>query len=331
MKRAPKKTVPLVVVMLWLVLPLQHSLAATNTSEIASAATAGAPDCVDFCWIGICVSIVCTPLGCTLDYSAWVSHHSPDYVVSSYKEPGENTWSEMRSVLQSSAKSAANSIVGFDQVEATGGPNYVARQRREAERGAGQERSFSNLHFKEATVIGSPTVLATNAIPYTCPSTALPFLPYFQSEYDAFEWRWGLLEKLYPSSWIPGLREISQRPLTTWGGVHPRMGFVKSEHPARAAAVAAQRAIDIVTRIYQPHVYYPTFETFTSDEKEDHWQMVSPQMDSMCYAFGEPTDYVNGRVDDREEYSFLYWPKLECCPDAKGVVIAHIPTAEVCL
>ena len=305
--------------------------AGTNTAAIVTAAALGALDCVDFCWIGICISVYCTTFGCSIDYSPWIEHRSPDYVASAYKEPGENTWDEMRAILEGPAKAAASAQTAlWSGLEATGGPNYILRQRRNKEMKTGQERAFGNLHFKEGTIIGSPTSLATNLIPYTCPSNTIPYFPYYQSEFDAFEWRWGIAEKIYPSSWIPGLREISQVPLTTWGGVKPRMGFIKSEHPARAAAVASQRMIDIATRLWQPHVYYPTFGK-ESDEKTDQWQMLYPEMDESCYSFGHPLDYVFERVDDLEQYAFLYWGLLDCCPIAKGVVIAQIPAARVCL
>lgn len=306
----------------------------TSSSEIANAASQGLSnqECLEYCVTGYCISIICTPFGCTLDYSALISHRSPDLVVSAYKEPGENTWSEAASLYGSLAKGAASSIVGFNGLEAGGGPNYVARQERDEEEESkpGQKRPFSNLHFKEVSVIGSPTIEATNSIEGTCEAEAEPFEVYVQSEFDAFEWRWGILEKFYPSSWILGLREISQTPLTTWGGVHPRMGFVKSEHPARAAAVGAQRGIDIATRLYQPHIYRPINGSegaqYESNEKTDKWQMVSPETDNICYSFGAATDYVTERVDGEEQYAFLYWQKLQCCPYAKGVVIARVET-----
>jgi len=56
--------------------------------------------------------------------------------------------------------------------------------------------------------------------------------------------------------------------------------------------------------------------------------MVYPEMDNTCYSFGSATDYVTERVDTQEEYVFLYWQKLECCPYAKGVVIAKVRADE---
>jgi len=301
----------------------------TTSADIANAASSAIDkqECLEYCIAGVCISIICTPFGCTLDYSALVTHRSPDLVVTAYKEPGENAWAEAASLYGGLAKSAADILVGFEGIGATGGPNYVARQEKEEDqKKPGQKRPFSNLHFKETSVIGSPTIAATDHIEGTCEAEADEFEPYVQSEFDAFEWRWGLFEKFYPASWAPGLREISQTPFTTWGGVHPRMGFIKSEHPARAAAVAAQRAIDIATRKNQPHIYNPIEATYESDEDTDKWQMVAPEMDDTCYSFGSATDYVTQRVDPDEQYTFLYWQKLICCPYAKGVVIAQIET-----
>ena len=311
--------------------------AGATTDQLFSAASTGASnqECLEYCVTGVCVSIICSPYGCTLDYSALISHRSPDLVVSAYKEPGENSWDDAKSTYGSASKGAANSIVNYAGLETSGGPNYTARQSGKADQQSseeGQTRAFSNLHFKETSVIGSPTTYVTDQISGTCPAESEEYRPYYQSEFDAFEWRWGLLEKFYASSWIPGFKEISQTPFTTWGGLHPRMGFIKSEHPARAAAVAAQRSVDIMTKKRQPHVYLlqnrPDGPTFPSDYKTDKWQMVYPEIDNTCYSFGSATDYVTERVDTQEEYVFLYWQKLECCPYAKGVVIAKIRADE---
>lgn len=328
-----------VIFVLLFVASTKLAYAGATTSELFSAASEGVTktECLDYCVTGICISLICTPFGCTLDYSTLISHRSPDLVVSAYKEPGDNSWDEAKSLYGSTAKQAASSLVNYVGLETSGGPNYTSRQsgsETSDNQTVGQSRAFNNLHFKEASVIGSPTSLVTDQIYGTCPSESTPFVPYFQSETDAFEWRWGLLEKFYPSSWVPGLKEISQTPLTTWGGLHPRIGFIKSEHPARAAAVAAQRSVDIVTKKRQPHVYYlqnqPDGPSFASDHKTDKWQMVYPQSDNACYSFGSATDYVTGRVDDEEQYTFLYWQRLECCPFAKGVVIAQIRTSDMC-
>ena len=323
------KLKPILVV--WTSLTTTLAQAQVNSATIIEAAVTALPECVDFCFIGICISIYCTPYGCSIDYSPWVEHYSPDLVVTAYKDPGENTWDEMESLYGGAAKVSADLQVGslFGGL-AGGGPNYISRQEKDKDTKS-VRRAFSNMHFKETSVIGSPTNIVNHTIPYVCPSYIIPYFPYYHSEFDAFEWRYGLFESFYPASWIPGLREISQLPLTTWGGVHPRIGFVKSEHPARAAAVASQRAIDIVTRDHQPHIYSDYYVGEESDEDNDHWQMVYPERDTMCYPFGAPNEYVFFRTEEEERYAFIYWHYLECCPDAKGVVIAKIPSPPVCI
>lgn len=328
----------LILTVLFLVSP-KALYAGATTDQLFSAASVGIgnQECLEYCVTGICISIICTPFGCTLDYSTLISHRSPDLVVSAYKEPGENAWNDAKSLYGSAAKSAANSFVNYAGLETSGGPNYTSRQSGRAEQDsavAGQSRAFSNMHFKEVSVIGAPTAIVTDQVSGTCPAESDEYRPYYQSEFDAFEWRWGVLEKLYASSWIPGLKEISRTPFTTWGGLHPRIGFIKSEHPARAAAVAAQRSVDIMTKKRQPHLYLlqnsPSGPTFPSDFDTDKWQMVYPQTDNICYSFGNATDYVTGRVDELEEYVFLYWQRLECCPFAKGVVVSKVRVQESC-
>ena len=194
------------------------------------------------------------------------------------------------------------------------------------------------------SVVGSPTNNILENVDGFCSAITQEFQPYFISGFDAFEWRWGIAEKIYPASWIPGVREISQTPLTTWGGVHPRMGFVKSEHRARAAAVASQRAADVVTRSNQPHVYIPQSTTqnmlrtlpqnaapFPSNELTDKWQMVYPEADNACYSFGSFLDYTTFRNEEDEKFTFLYWQERNCCPFADGVIIAQIPITPICL
>ena len=329
----------LMIIAFFLVNSIEPVRAGATTADLFSAASTGAsnPECLDYCVTGVCISIICTPFGCTLDYSTLISHRSPDLVVSAYKEPGENSWDDAKSLYGAAAKAAANTVVNYAGLETTGGPNYTERHSAKEDQQStteGQSRAFTNLHFKETSVIGSPTTYVTDQISGTCPAESEEYRPYYQSEFDAFECRWGLLEKFYASSWISGLKEISQTPFTTWGGLHPRVGFIKSEHPARAAAVAAQRSVDIMTKKRQPHVYLlqnrPNGPTFPSDHKSDKWQMVYPEADNFCYSFGSTTDFVFERVDAKEEYVFLYWQRLECCPFAKGVVIAKIRAQESC-
>ena len=88
-----------------------------------------------------------------------------------------------------------------------------------------------------------------------CESQTTSFYPYFQSGLDAFSWRQEVPEIFYPASWLPGLREIGTWPVQSWGGVFPRTGWTTQAEEPKAAAINAQRAGDIVTRSFQPHIY----------------------------------------------------------------------------
>jgi len=134
-----------------------------------------------------------------------------------------------------------------------------------------------NLRYNEVNVIGSP---AANAIrhtmkytvpsvlggPFLCKSSVRPYFPYLMSEYDAIAWR--KAEVNLPSTLNDyaknkggvhiGSLSASNPNGNTWGPVHPRIGFVYQTDSTKAAAVAAQRGIDIVTKPHQlPHVYKP--------------------------------------------------------------------------
>ncbi len=171
-----------------------------------------------------------------------------------------------------------------------------------------------------------------------CPSDVDLMYPYFQSEFDALTWRFGLPELLYPATWVPGMREIGKWPLHTWGSVHPRQGFLTAIEEPKAAGVMAQRAIDVVTRDDQPHIYTHYEEAGPSNEDEDKWLMISPIKDEECEPFGNP-DYSLGDIlhlgDERTvsdgKFGWLYWNEYDCCPWKKGVLIAVIPIPPVCL
>lgn len=294
-----------------------------NTATIAASAVAAAPKCLDYCVEGVCLSIICTPFGCKVKSTPWISHNIPELVVSAYSQPGEIPWTEAKNTYGIPARGTL----------AGNGPFYTSRAKSGHKKNA-NSRAHSNLHFKEASVIGSPTGVFTRyAISNSgfCPSKSRPFFPYFQSEYDYAEWRFGLAEKLYPASWLPGMREVSQTPLTTWGNIHPRTAFVKSEHPGKAGAVIAQRAVDIVTRSYQPHIYYPA-PLPASNEKKDNWQMIHPEVEVDCKPFGGATDYEFYKTSLRDDFSWLYWQNVNCCPQAPGYVFNKISfSSPICI
>jgi integrating conjugative element protein (TIGR03756 family) len=299
------------------------------------AAASATPGCLEYCLVGVCVYLKCTLFGCSVVTQPQIQHTAPDLVVSSYKETGENPWVEARALLEGTAKASVAAQMGalIDLPIYGGGPNYPAR---DTSNRPDTGRKSRSVHFKETTVIGNPAAHVAREVlahtGYVCPSGVLGMFPYFQSELDAMAWRLGVTETFYPETWLPGLREIGPWPLGTWGSVYPRHGFVTAVEPPKAAAVGAQRAVDIATRTGQPHVYVPA-PVAASDEDTDRWQMISPTVDAMCRPFGGAEEYSPGRVSGDEDYGFLYWPLYECCkpPGGGAVLIGIVDTPDICL
>lgn len=192
-------------------------------------------------------------------------------------------------------------------------------------------RNHNNLISHDARASGNP--LAGRIY---CPSQAKPLLPYFISEIDKPEWRWGIFEQFSPYSWIPGLREIGNWPLNTWQNLYPRTGWTTQSSVPKAAAAVAQRVGDIITRVAQLHLYIPLTGEADNGEKlvwepgelventnrEGYFQLLSPTFESGCRVFGENdtlklVDWGGGKVAGDGSYSYTLWRPYKCC-EVKG-------------
>jgi len=294
---------------------------AITTPEIVSRTAAAAASCMHWTPVGVCFWLRCSKSGCRVKSSLKVGHYRPDLVVSSYNELGGNPWREIRTMLGLAQKTAAEGLLGsLLPVPAGSAGNRT-------EGSAGEHR---NLIFREADAVGFP--LAMLPVPgFSCRSQARPFVPYFQSGLDALSWRQAVPEMLYPASFTPGLREIGSWPLQSWGGVYPRTGWIVQTDEPKAAAVTAQRAGDIVTRIGQPHVYVPLRGSSASgqrlwppgslrerDRRTGIWQMLVPRTETDCKVFGSsdldhPEGWGAGRVDEGGDYVWTLWRPYKCC------------------
>ena len=296
-------------------------------SDFTTAEVAGATlsvDCVDWRIKGVCLRLKCGFFGCRVISVPWVEHRLPDLVVSSYNNPFEPPWTELRTLgrpLKTAADALGQSVLG-SVIDGGHGTNKKRSEGR---------RSTGNLRFKEVSVIGNPAVRvfrkrASEAFPVFCPTEVDPLQPYFQSELDLAAWRTGLTEQLYPETWNPLARPIGP-PGRAWANVYPRQGQVHQHHDVLAGAVAAQRAVDIATRAGQPHVYLQVPGIQSSSEQTDQWQMIYPKSEQQCRTFGPDPDYWKGREnasgDSEGGYGWVYWPLHDCCP-GPGWLIARI-------
>jgi len=191
--------------------------------------------------------------------------------------------------------------------------------------------NHNNLIAQDARATGNPL-----AGLFYCPSQAKPLFPYFISELDQPEWRWGIFDALSPYAWIPGLREVGHWPLNTWGALYPRTGWTIQNSPPKTAAVVAQRVGDIITRIAQLHLYIPLVgeadngsklvwepgELVENTNREGVWQLLYPKFEPHCVVFGEndslkPVDWGGGRLSADGSYLYTLWRPYRCC-EIKG-------------
>ena len=314
------RSLVLVLMLLW----APAGLAQITTATIAKASVN--PACVDWKIVGICLKLKCGFFGCYVKTVPWVRHRLPDLVVTAYNDFGRIPWPEARAIYGELAAATGGAVLQALAGVTPGGASSNPK------RASGNERS--NIRSKEVSIIGNPgmiafrrEVLAVADFEYLCPSDVTPMAPYFSSELDALAWRTGLTEQLYPATWAPWLRPIGAWPHRFWGGVHPRTGHVQQEYDSLAAAVTAQRAVDIVTRFGQPHVYHRVPGIPASDERTDQWQMIHPRPETQCITFGKDRNYHAGRENgdgpDEGSYGWIYWPLTDCCPGS-GKTIAKI-------
>lgn len=290
-----------------------------STADIVSAAASAS--CVDYRLTGICFWLKCGGDGCDVKTSPRVGHHNPDLVVSAHNGVANNPWTEANAITGNVSRSAIGTLLN-----ASG--NIQAGSNR-----ASTGDDLETMKFKGSDAIGHP--VASVPIPYSCPSQATSFQPYFISGLDATAWRLGIPESVYPEALIPGRREIGNYPSNTWGSVYPRSGFISQSSDAKAAAVIAQRVGDIVTRTGQPHVYqslsgrpsyngkiWPPGGLKENTDKEGKWQMLTPKKSNTCSVFGENdttslTGWDGGRQAETGNYAWTLWRPYECC-ERKG-------------
>lgn len=282
------------------------SLPALSISTPQIMASALSPDCLQYRVVGLCYWLFCTPFGCTVKTSVKVKHNLPDLVVSAYNTPGDNPWREM-------------AFAGMPVPGAEGGGDTNSRI----------TNSRTKIRFKNADVFGHPAGSTfyrfLSGMGYSCSNDVVPLQPYFISTLDLLAWRGGIPEMLYPEALTPGLRELGN-PGDLWGNIYPRSGALGQTNDYKAAAVMAQRAVDIVTRAGQSHVYLPLTassrpgywppEPVQEGKPGNHtWQRLAPRLSTTCAIFPDhpaTTDWSD-RYAENGSYAWTLWRPYACC------------------
>ena len=299
--------------------------AAINSGQIVSK-TISALSCLQYNPVaGICFWLRCNPK-CKIKTSTKIKHWNPDVVVSSYTTTKKSPWIETR------AYSYTTPMI------LQGGQDTNADR--------GDSRQHVSTTFREVDAIGNPALALMYMMAGTgllCPSVTNAYVPHhLSSALDSINWRYASIEMLYPASLVPGMREIGSWPMNTWGSVYPRTGFVTQNEGPKAAAVTAQRAGDIITRSWQPHIYIPLGSNCSknrmkcwapgalveNDSSTGKWQMLYPKAENSCSVFGKNDvlslhSWADNKQDSTQDFAWNLWRKYSCCK-RKGIFLFSI-------
>ncbi len=302
-----------IVVIVYIMTPL--SQASVTTAEVTT--SSACPECLDYQVIGACVWMTCTPAGCSTSTSVKVKHRLPDLVVMSYPETGEAPWNDTawmspdNHYSENGGHSSRRSVQGLDN---------------------------TSLTFHNTDVIGHPgasTVFSLlSSFGYFLSSEAMPLMPHYLSSLDPLGWRYNLPDNLT----LTGLNPLGEK-LGNFGDVYPRGGFAIQRHPFKSAALAAFRALHVVTRtgesrVYQSFAptsrpgYWPPKPVSTQNE-ETAFQMLYPQMQTDAFVWPQFNDnwstfdpYAE-QLSQNGQYVWAVWRMYRGCQRKGSKLIAH--------
>ncbi len=282
------------------------------------------PSCLHYQVVGVCFWLVCVGPACTEETTPKVDHYLPDVVVTVYPKYKTDPWFLVNHTIDVVDHSVGNEIF------------KILNQGMQIEGGAMNSAGSndSNIKLREVDVIGNPALTALHSH-YLLKGQATPMMPYYQSQLDADEWRSGLLEQLYPQSWIPGYEDVGTFLVDEWGSVYPRQGFLMQANVGKASAVYAVRAGNIATTASYDHVAMDlaaslcpeegctTAGPILSDTPKTEWQMVLPNPQTVCHAKIDYSAHPGWTVHqpDSQTYSWIVWREYRGCIQGKGIYL----------
>lgn len=316
-----KKTLIFTVLMTALALPC----AALNSATITAATLKALPYCLHYKVKGACywsgvAGVSITP---------YVEYYSPDVVVTVFNQAGENPWTEINATVDKAGEALQKPLI----LKLTG---FAA--------GSGQH-SFSdeqekNVFFKEADIIGNPALAVLPEYGYALlPSTAKPLHVYYQSLLDSAMWR-GILgpASLAEETFALGANVLHHVGvgLINWGGVYPHEGKIATSNDAKAAAVIAQRAGDLLTASDLTHLTGHIYQGLSqvcgehcqaapiteNASCKTQFQLIYPVENERCEVFGSTAAYGNAiETQTKGAYAWIIWRFYQGCADGDGKFI----------
>ncbi len=226
-------------------------------------------------------------------------------------------------------------------------------------------------------------------LPSFCPNDTSILTPHYLSGLNILSWRYQLPELAYPHSYafplpdseyfVGKFRAGSLPPLkyaegtgmdyagespswasaiefpdwSTWGNIYPRSGWVAQPDEVKNRSVAAFRAVHVVTRENQSHLYnyadkkdppegmkkvWPE-KLSPLDKETGAWQMLYPKKAGSCDLLPDTaadggifTPRDEGLTSDSGAYIYNVWRKYECCtkPKTPGLgFVTELPDIEI--
>lgn len=294
-----------------------------NSATMTADTLEALPSCVHYEIKGLCYWANWNGINTT----PYIEQYLPDVVVTVFNKPGDNPWLEIRDTYDEAGKAAENQIVSSLTDLKVGDGQHSLDDVRE-----------QNVFFKEADVIGNPGLAVLPKDIVFLPSTATPFVPYYQSMLDAASWRGlpqiktTLAEEAYAMVADPFHHVGTQ--FINWGGVYPHEGKVASSNDAKAAAVIAQRAGDLITSnnpIILGHIYKPlstqcgeecNAAAIQENSSNTKFQMIYPVEENRCDYFGKTIDFgQTAETQTNGAYVWIVWRHYSGCANGEGQYI----------
>ena len=292
--------------------------------DIVRHTTEAMRECFRWKLVGQCFWLHCGLTGCDVRTTPKVSHYRPDFVVAVQMEHNQLAWQEMKAALEEPRQLALATLLGSSAPFRVSGGGVPATNR------AGASRS---LRFFEADVFGHPMEVIPTQRVLLCDGVTDALRPYYQSVLDALAWREPLLD-LSLQSLNPFSSNVGS-PHDIWGSIKPRCGWIHQPDPYKAAAVAAFRAVHILTHPSPLHIslplhsnassgYHPPLPIRPRVAQSGAWQQLYPQSSESCETFG--SHYSTPLTHPGNKPSFLWnlWRSYTCCRRAGQTYLGDI-------
>jgi integrating conjugative element protein (TIGR03756 family) len=258
-----------------------------------------------------------------------MEYWKPDLIVSSFNELGTNPWFEAN-LADKAMHATANAGAGaFQSVKTKLAEGQITGSTPSQNQGI-------NMIDRVVDVYGIPSFSYGL---YRLNNTTSPMMPYYNSFLDLPN-RYGLAEKLKYQTYNPLGNYIGSSFTQKWGYEFPRSMSVQTDNTYMASAMAAQRAVDIVTNSSPLHVYHSVSNSCgincavtnvieqDPNKKQTHaiWQQVYPSKKIIRIGENEPKNAKErlGKADDKKgngNYVYVVWRHYRGCVQTAGAFL----------